>query len=194
MTSHIRTEPLPDGTALNQLVAAAIPDLLGYEMRDTDLSLLGHGQVLATDLSLPGRPTLAIDKEGVPVLICFNGGDGVRAVADGLAALAALNANDGFWVTLCPNLAKLEAGLTRLRLLVLIPEQDAEAFSFPIPRMEMLAMGAARVNGKLVLLTRPVKAAAEPPEPKAKPAKRPSRFRTGEISLSGDETRFFDRL
>ncbi len=193
MTLHIRTEPLPEGEALSKLIAAAIPDLLGYELRDTDLSLLGHGKVLATELALPGRPTLAIDKDGAPVLICFNGSDGVRAVADGLAALAALNAHDGFWVSLCPDLAKLEDGLAPLRLLVLIPEQDAEAFGFPIPRMELLAMGAARINGEPALLTTPVKTVSE--KPKAKPkAKRASRFRTGEISLSGDETRFFDRL
>ncbi|MFQ5509292.1 MAG: hypothetical protein ACE5FN_08140 [Leptospirillia bacterium] len=184
MSLEIHAEPLPAGSALRSLVIDRIP------------SIVPDGRVVVSELPLPGAPVLALDGEGVPVVVAFDA-DGGKALTEGLSATEKVQENAAWLVALCPGIPD-GCPFDRVRLMVLSPKPPAGArhLVLGMANLFIATIRAVRIGRDLGLLV-------EPWQPEEAPLEGPSRkacterthiFRTGQITLTEEEEAFFKSL
>ncbi|MDH4229748.1 MAG: hypothetical protein OEW11_08415 [Nitrospirota bacterium] len=205
MAPLIQAEPLPPEDELRPLIAQSLAGVLGVS------------RVLVAELPLPGpsgvspamshasvsnvsarmlAPMLALDAEGLPVVVSFDLGDGSAALIGGASAHAALTGRGAWLARLCPSIPT-DTPLESMRVLVLAPH-IGEGLPLLISGNENLAlatMAALRVGGELSLMLTPWQSSLAHGFPQGiRDGHLSTHFRTGTITLSDAEEAFFRSL
>lgn len=183
MPLQLRPEPLPEGPELRDMALEALD------------AVLGPTTVLARSAPLEGEPALVLDGQGAVVVVTIDGTDGARALMAGLKALDGLAAAAPWMARTLPDLPE-GTSLANARLLVLAPTAPPGLARLGAPTQVAAAeIRAVRVGEEVGLLIAPVAAALDTWGERAlEPAPHRNPFRTGLVTLSADETAFFDRL
>lgn len=188
MPPQVSAEPLPPEAELRPLLPGVLAGVLGVK------------RVLVPALPLEGEPLLAADAEGMPVVVSLDTKDGRAALLSGVAAVEALTERAAWLARMCPHIPA-DMPMEALRVLVLAPRMgDGVALlAEGHPRVSLATVSALRVNGELVLMAAPCApsgwaGAAPHAEGSANEARDGHPFRTGMVTLSGDEESFFRSL
>lgn len=189
MSPQLKAIPLTPDDILQELVLDSLPDMLG-----------SPHEIIAPHLPFEGNHILALDPVWRPTVVSYHGCDGGRALLAGLGVLDALAHNRAILYRLYPKLfARHDGGgailsLEDMRLIVLspTPPPGRTFLERTLPAVSVYTFRTVEIDGEIGLLL------DASPGPDAEdtggvpPPRAPGTgFRTGGVSLSAEEERYF---